>query len=167
MTRFPSTLAACALVLCSVRSAPAQDDLARVRLLVGDPIDVTESNGTVISGVLSNVTPAVIALGGHEMPIDSVLKIDRHGDPIWDGALIGAGVGLILSPIASEGCLQGSRVPCVLGPILVYGGIGALWDYLHVGRTTIYRRRPSSSPRVAVAPLLSPDAKGVRVGWSF
>lgn len=167
MMRLPSTLAACALVLFAVRSASAQDDLARVRLLVGEPVDVTESNGTMISGVLSNVTPALITLGGHEMPIDSVLKVDRHGDPIWDGALVGAGVGLILSPIESEGCLQGSRMPCVLGPILVYGGIGALWDYLHVGRTTIYRRRPSSPPRVAVAPLLSPDAKGMRIAWSF
>ncbi|MGE5242932.1 MAG: hypothetical protein ACM3SQ_01710 [Betaproteobacteria bacterium] len=160
-------VAASAMLLLHPTCAGAQDDLARVKRSIGDRVDITEADGIVISGVLRDVTTGTLALDGHEVALDSVLKIDRHGDPIWDGMLIGAGVGLALSPISAEGCLDGSRIPCVLGPMVLYGGIGALWDSLHVGRKTIYRRAPTSPVRIAFVPMVSPHARSIGLRWSF
>lgn len=160
------TIIIAALLFCSALPAYGQDNLARVARAVGDTVEVTDADGVVLSGVLGKVTDRTIVLASRELALEGVLKIDRRGDPIWDGALIGAGVGLAFSPGLTEVCLRESRAACALRPIVFYGAIGALWDKLHVGRTTIYRR-PGAGRHAAVVPFASRRATGVAVRWSF
>ena len=57
---------------------------------------------------------ATVQAAFRDFPLDTVLKVERRGDSLWDGFLIGAGVGFLFSPIWQEGCLHGSAVPCVV-----------------------------------------------------
>jgi hypothetical protein len=159
-------LAAVFLFACSA-PARAQGSLERLKLSLGDRVDVTERSGVITTGVLTDVTATAVQAGNRDFPIDSVLKVERRGDSVWDGLLIGAGIGLILSPIAQEGCLSGSKIPCVLGPMAVYGGIGALIDLGHEGKTTIYRAAPGGSKGARVAPIVAPGAGGLAVAIGF
>jgi len=159
-------IAAVILFACSA-PARAQADLQRLKLSIGDRVDVTDRAGVVTTGVLTNVTGASVEAGNRDFPLDSVLKVDRRGDSIWSGLIIGAGVGLLLSPVSEEGCLHGSRVPCVVGPMLLYGGIGALIDWGHEGKTTIYRATPSAGKGARLAPLLAPGAGGLALALGF
>jgi hypothetical protein len=159
-------VAAVFLLACSA-PALAQGSLERLKLSIGDRVDVTERSGVITTGVLTDVTSATVQAGNRDFPIDTVLKVERRGDSIWDGFLIGAGLGLILSPIAQEGCLNGSKIPCVLGPMVVYGGIGALIDMGHEGKTTVYRAAPNGSKGAHVAPIVAPGAGGLAVAIGF
>lgn len=159
-------LAALILFACSA-PARAQASLERLKLSLGDRVEVTERSGVITTGVLTDVTGAMVQAGNRDFPIDTVLKVERRGDPVWDGLLIGAGFGLLLSPLAEEGCLSGSRVPCVIGPMLVYGGFGALIDWGHEGKTTIYRAAPRAGKGARLAPIVAPGAGGVAVAIGF
>jgi hypothetical protein len=159
-------IAAVILFVCSA-PARAQADLQRLKLSIGDRVDVTDRAGVITTGVLTNVTGAAVQAGNRDFPLDSVLKVDRRGDSIWNGFIIGAGVGLLVSPIWQEGCLHGSSVPCIVAPMLVYGGIGTLIDLAHEGRTTIYRAAPGAGKGARIAPLITPNAGGLAVALGF
>jgi hypothetical protein len=159
-------MAAAILFACSA-PARAQASLERLKLSLGDRVDVTERSGVITTGVLTDVTAAAVQAGNRDFPIDSVLKVDRRGDSIWSGFIIGAGFGLLLSPIAQEGCLHGSGVPCVVVPMLVYGGIGALIDWGHEGKTTIYRATPGAGKGARIAPIAAPGAGGLAFAVGF
>jgi hypothetical protein len=158
---------AAAILLASSAPARAQADLHRLKLSIGDRVDVTDRAGVITTGVLTDVTGTLVQAGNRDFPLDSVLKVDRRGDSLWNGFIIGAGFGLLVSPIWEEGCLHGSSVPCVLAPMLVYGGIGALIDLSHEGKTTIYRAAPSSGKGAHLAPLVTPGAGGLAVALGF
>jgi hypothetical protein len=164
MRRF---IVATVILLASCVPARAQADLQRLKLSIGDRVDVTDRGGVITSGVLTDVTGTLVQAGNRDFPLDSVLKVDRRGDSVWSGFFIGAGFGLLVSPIWQEGCLHGSSAPCVVAPMLVYGGIGALIDLAHEGRTTIYRAAPSAGKGARIAPLVSPGAGGLAVALGF
>jgi hypothetical protein len=163
----PRLIMAAAILLACSAPARAQADLQRLKLSIGDRVDVTDRGGVITTGVLTDVTGNMVQAGNRDFPLDSVLKVDRHGDSIWSGLIIGAGFGLILSPIAQEGCLHGSPVPCVIGPMLLYGGIGALIDWGHEGKTTIYRAAPRAGKGARLTPLVAPNAGGLAVALGF
>jgi hypothetical protein len=106
---------------------------------------------------------------------DRVMRIrQRLHDPLANGALIGAGVGLaplagycLLARNSSESC-DSSVAPAVL----VYGGIGAAAgigiDALIKGRKVVYQAPGTASTRdVVISPLLAPRVRGVRVSMRF
>src|SRR5256885_12517977 len=103
------------MLLVVAAPAGAQTDLGRLKLALGDRVDVTDRSGAITIGVLTDVSDTTVIAGNREFPIDSIVKVDRRGDSIWSGFMIGAGFGLLLSPIAQEGCRHGSNVPCVVG----------------------------------------------------
>ena len=155
------------ILLASSAPARAQADLQRLKKSIGDRVDVTDRGGVITTAVLTDVSGATIQAGNRDFPLDNVLKIDRRGDSVWSGFIIGAGFGLLVSPIWQEGCLHGSPVPCVVAPMLVYGGIGALIDLAHEGKTTIYRAVPTAGKGARVAPLVAPGAGGFAVALGF
>jgi hypothetical protein len=158
---------AAAILLATSVSARAQADLQRLKLSIGDRVAVTDRGGVITSGVLTDVSGTMVQAGNRDFPLDSVLKVDRRGDSIWSGFILGAGFGLLVSPIWQEGCLHGSSAPCVVAPMLVYGGIGALIDLAHEGKTTIYRAAPSTGRGARIAPLVTPGAGGVAIALGF
>jgi hypothetical protein len=159
-------IAASVLFACSA-PASAQPSLDRLKIAIGDRVEVTERTGVITTGVLTDVSDTMVQAGNREFPIGTVLKVDRRGDSLWSGFIIGAGLGLILSPIAQEGCLHGSSVPCVIAPMLVYGGIGALIDLGHEGSTTIYRAAPGGAKGARIAPIVKPGVAAVAVAVGF
>jgi hypothetical protein len=159
-------IAASIVFTCS-SPASAQTSLDRLKIAIGDQVELTERTGVITTGVLTDVTDTTVQAGNREFPIGTVLKVDRRGDSLWSGFIIGAGVGLILSPIAQEGCLHGSTVPCVIGPMLIYGGIGALIDMGHEGKTTIYRAAPAAGKGAHITPVVKPGVTAVAVAVGF
>jgi hypothetical protein len=97
------------------------------------------------------------------LPTSRVQRIDLRGDPLKNGAIIGAsvyvGMGLLMVSSVSEELEARFVVPMMLTQAGVGALIGAGIDAMHKGRTPLYRRTASLS----VAPL----RKGVAVGMSF
>jgi hypothetical protein len=89
----------------------------------------------------------------------------RWGD---DGACRDGETRLFGLTIGAEGCLHESKWPCVNSGGIAYGLLGAIIDYAHKGRRTIYRS-PSAAPRkaVRVVPDIGPERKGVAVALAF
>jgi hypothetical protein len=51
--------------------------------------------------------------------------------------------------------------------MVVYGGIGALFDWAHEGKTTIYRAAPRDGKGARLAPIVAPGTGGVAVAFGF
>ena len=78
----------CALAT-STATAAAQTapDFSTLRLKVGDTIYVTDTaTGVEVSGPLKTFTAAQLSIDGYVFTPVPGLRIDRPGDPIWDGA---------------------------------------------------------------------------------
>ena len=87
------SLTTCGLVLsCAVAGAQSLEDFARLKVKPGDTVYVLdEQTGVEVTGPVRSVTPAELKVEGYSFkPMDG-LKIERRGDPIWDGALLGGG----------------------------------------------------------------------------
>lgn len=118
-----------------------------LRAKVGDSVFVTQ-DGIIVNGPITALSPSRLVVGSREFGAGTSLKIEKEGDPIWDGAVTGFFAGVLLG--SCSGCNDGQRVN-VLASGLVWAGIGALIDWAHKGKTTIYdatthREGVASSP---------------------
>jgi hypothetical protein len=80
------------------------------------------------------------------MPLSDVLRIQKSGDSLWNGALIGGIVlGVWCAMICGQGLNEAGQLPTT---VVVNGAVGALIgagiDAMHKGRTTIYTRPAAS-----------------------
>ena len=113
-----------------------------------------------VGGVIASLTPSSLVIDRYEFAPDTTLRIDRRGDPTWDGALKGAawGVvfngGLIAQPAAFARCIE------------IWSLVGWPVDVDHVGRTTIFQQnQPARGLRLA--PISDRDHKGVALAFRF
>ena len=142
------------------------------RLHPGDTIFVTTREGNETRGTLVRLTSTslVISVGRGEREILAVhiQSIEKRGDPLWNGALIGAGLfGVIAAlPAAIVGCdgCRGGVAGVVLEGVAIGAAFGMLVDWLHQGRTPIYRAPPAT---VRVLPVLDPGRRGVMLSIQF
>ena len=134
-------------------SATIQGGTYRIRLTTGEEI----------SGRLLKLGPDVLQIlvkGQHqEISFEQVLQVDREGDSLKNGAIIGAVVlGAWCTVICGQGLDDASQLPVA---VAVNAGIGALigagLDASSKHWTTIYRK-----PSAAAAP-----SKGTRVVVSY
>jgi hypothetical protein len=152
--------------------AAAQDapDFSSLDVKVGEKIYVTDmTTGVEVSGPLTALTQTQLGINGHVFAPAPALKIEKAGDPIWDGALIGAGIGTLSGlTIGSEACLHRSLWPCAVSGAVSWGLIGVLVDSLHHGRTRIYRS-PSNPPPASVrlVPLVDPRQKSIALAFAL
>jgi len=116
---------------------------------------VTERTGKETRGQLVSLTESVLVVNvsGAEQtfrPAD-VVRIERRGDSLKNGAIIGAAFGLITGALLNEcagggsgangeGCL-GARIGLALGGAAIWAAIGAGIDALIPGRTRIWPAR--------------------------
>jgi hypothetical protein len=161
----------CALAI-STATATAQTapDFSTLRLKVGDTIYVTDTaTGVEVSGPLKTFAPAQLSIDGYVFTPVPGLRIDRPGDPIWDGALIGFGVGALLgTTVGAEACLHRSEWHCVAEGGLTYALFGAFIDFVHKGRGTIYRGSSGSLGKsVRLVPEVGSGRKGVALAIGF
>lgn len=138
---------------------------------------VREHTGIETAGRLLSIDPAslVILADGAERRFEAgqVRQIDRRGDSLRNGALIGATIGMVLGALAAGvsdcpdprpggGC-PGTRVAMFATSTAVWTSIGTAIDAAIPGRTTIY---VATSPRrLSVTAAVSRSAAGLQVGW--
>ena len=153
----------------AVASAQTPPDFSALRANVGDQVVVTDAAGVEVGGRLTALSPSTLSIDGYAFTPADAIKIERPGDSVWNGAAIGYGVGALFGvTIGAEACLHGSTWRCVNAGGITYGILGAIIDYAHKGRRTIYRS-PSAAPRKAVrlVPDIGPERKGAAVVLAF
>ncbi len=164
---------AAAVILCAVvlLAGPvyAQSDFSAVRLKPGDVVYVTPPSGPEVTGRVTFVSPASIQVDGVEFKPEPGLQIRRRGDRVWDGALSGLVLGVVVQLVAGGECeVRRSSGECLAAAVIWGSGLGALIDGLHVGRTTVYvgtPAAPAASPRPVAGRPASAPTLGLR--WTF
>jgi hypothetical protein len=161
-------LSALALLLLFVGPArlagQTPQDFSQLKAKAGDIVYVTDlTTGVEVSGPLSDVSDLRLAIDGYVFAPAASLKIERRGDPIWDGAVYGFLLGALVSgTTGAEGCLNEPKAHCVLKDGLSFAALGALIDWMHKGRTTVYDSTPSAEHRTSMrfVPWISTHDKG-------
>ena len=144
---------------------------------------VLDDSGAETSGKLLRLNPdsLVVLVDGHERQFESarVTRIQKRGDSLRNGAIIGAVVGVAMGVVTAGisdcpgdhpggGC-PGSRAALFLVSTGVYSAIGTGIDALIPGRTTLYEapKAPPTADSGGSAPLAfrGRAAVNVRVRW--
>jgi hypothetical protein len=150
-------------------AAPAAaPDFSGIRLRVGDVVYVTDlETGVEVKGPIRSLSPGLLAIDGYRFEAGRSLKIERPGDPIWDGAAIGFGVGALFGvSIGSEACLHAPKWQCAVSGGVSYAALGALIDWAHKGRRFVYAT-DSTAASLHLVPRVSPREKSLALAWSF
>jgi hypothetical protein len=138
-------------------------------------IHVIDSRGLETTGVIrrhDNDSLVIMMAGGEDRVFrsDQVTRVERRGDSLKNGALIGAGVGALPALSLLGACSDEVLSTCESDMALivaisagVYGLLGAGIDAMIVGRTTVYRG-PAPPVRASLSPIVKPSADGTRLG---
>jgi hypothetical protein len=156
------TLIAVAVPLGASAQTPVPDLAGALRS--GDTVYVLDHALRETVGVFGRRTDDGIRLmvGGElrDFPMADVQQITRRGgDPIWNGALVGAAIGGVAAGVSTE------HVGMAVGGAVIYGAIGALVDWAVPGRVSVYRAPARRS--AAMMPIVDGAQRGLRVAVSF
>lgn len=155
-------------VLCSVLASSlgwAQDAFTHSVLRVGDRVEVIRTSGPPVRGTVRGVEPFALTVGEKTIPFEAGLRVDRRGDPLWNGFVVGMVTGATLgATIDRTGCFHGATLQCVLGPAAIFGALGAWFDHGHQRRTTVFVATPTT---VDVRPVISRAVQALSVRVSF
>lgn len=176
------------IVLIAPALAVAQEpvtsfDQLGMRLKPGDRIWVTDAKGREVDGRIQRVWADALTVDTETsttFPARDVNLIrEARPDSLWNGTLIGFGVGAApwcIAAAASHEAGTSVGVECLEGTV-VFGSIGALIglaiDAGHGKKLTVYRAPSTSEPggpghaRLSIAPVITPRRKGVAVSISF
>ena len=127
-----------ALTVCPTRASAQEIPAPNLEKVYVRSIDGFEIEGRLLR--LGPTSLSVFAEGAvRELPLEAVDRIERSGDRLRNGALIGAAVGgtLLSLTLAQAGS---DYLPMVLVGATTYAFIGAGIDAMIPGRTTIYAR---------------------------
>ena len=144
-----------ALMFGAVTGIADAQDFSTVRVAGLPRLYVEDRSGKEVAGRLISVSDAalVVAIDGAPRtftPAD-VTKVERRGDSLKNGMIIGAVVGLLGPLIADcpgtarvgrQGGCAGARVGYALGGMAIWAGIGAGIDALIPGRTRVWPVQP-------------------------
>ena len=110
-----------------------------------DRVVVTTTDGARIRGTVVCLTDHNLMLlrdgATRETPLSEIRRIDTRADPVWDGAVKGAAVPLVLWAVFCHDC----DAELWLKNVVAYGLIGATWDAVQRNHRTIYTGRPVAS----------------------
>jgi hypothetical protein len=146
------------------------DDLQRI-LKVGEKVVVTEDSGEQTRGKVANVsaTSLTVLTPGKQLFLERTVAQIRRSDSLWNGALIGAGVGGLTffagtgiedDPAVYYWLYIGSWLFPTTGAI-----VGALLDRA-TGNEPIYVTH-SRQPAVALSPWFGRKGTGISVSLRF
>lgn len=125
---------------------------------------------TPIHGFLTRLTKTELTLIDEDnqeqvIPLESVWKIERSGDRIWNGFAIGASIGFAAGlGLALE--VRGrpaEKATLAIYSAGIYGLMGAGIDAMHVGKTMVFEA-PGRKQGLTIAP--SRDLRGAMLGWA-
>jgi Outer membrane protein beta-barrel domain len=174
----PAFLLVCVLAAGAQQSADSQSPAV---LTPGDRVVIKDERQT-IRGILANLTPDEVTLEPDPMPIriplSTVRQIDRVGDPLFNGAAIGGGIGAAAALAAmaracsNSGC---SDTSSSLDPRITLLGalggaaLGAIIDAVMERPKTVYTAGSGQMPAFrasSVAAGGAPQVVFVRAGWA-
>jgi hypothetical protein len=149
----------------------------RLKIGEGDVIYITDTSGRESGASVIGLTDSalVVRMGGErrELVESDIGQIrQRLSDPLWNGALIGFGVGgaigVLPARLSSPPCRGGQ---CA-APVLALGALGAEsgvgLDALIKGRKVIYGPATrTAAVRVVLLPLMSSRSRGYVVAIRF
>ncbi len=147
MTRAMTGLLFVMLTTPAFAQAP-EPDVARIRTALLKEVRLTDSAGQRRSGVLDSIDASELTLltgdGTVTVPLTAVRRLDRRGDSLWNGILIGASVGVLaVSVTAGEARVGGANVAAYSAfGVGFYALIGAGIDALNNGWTTLSKEEP-------------------------
>ena len=151
--------------------ARAQPDFSGLKVKPGDFVYVTGPSGVVVGGPLTRILPSALTIDGHEFKPAPGLKVERLGDSLRNGTLIGMAVGAgLAAATGGQGCGSSRDCPKVaifVGSVTLYGAVGAFIDWRHKARTVIYDAPLVATPSVRITPEVTPASKALRVALSF
>ena len=172
---------ACVMAMALVAAPAAGQDATPRAGLNRDALStvyVLDDRGAETTGKLlrfDNESIAVLVNGQErQFELAGVRKIEKRGDSLKNGAIIGAVVGLVLGALTGGmadckqsdggfgGCGAGTRAGFALVSAGIYGAVGTGIDAAFQGRTTLYQKPLISSGLVASGPGAS---LGFSVRW--
>lgn len=110
-----------------------------------DRVVVTTADNAKIHGTVVCLTDNSLMLlrdgATRETALSQIKRIETRDDPIWDGAIKGAAIPLVMWAIFCHSC----NSEIMLKHVAAYGLIGATWDSLQRNKRTIYTGRPAAS----------------------
>jgi hypothetical protein len=141
------------------------------RLVESDELRITGANDVVGQGRLRAFDATSIRLTGPDggevvIERDRVRRIDRRGDRLLNGVLIGAAFGLFTIAAADP---MGADVGAAdyIGSTALWAGLGALFDHLRKGWTRVYDGPPvQPAARASRGFWIAPSTDGLRIGFS-
>jgi hypothetical protein len=141
------------------------------RISPGDTIFVITRTEGEIAGRFVRLLPdeLVVAstLGDQTIAFSNIGWIEKRGDPLWNGAVIGAGLmGFSMMGAAGASCSPNcsSQVPqALLAGLGVGAAIGAMVDWMIPGRTRVYGSLPSAADAGSFSSLWSQITPGDNV----
>ena len=171
-------ISALAALLFAPVVAQAQESLGGWRGLNSSSLDtiyVTDDAGRRTEGKLLRfeTDSLVMLVDGMERRFDQthVLRIDKRGDSLKNGALIGAALGVLFGSIAAGisdcpgedpgGSCAGTRVIGFAVSMGIYTAIGTGVDAMIVGRTRVF----DAGREVAIRGIHQGPQLALRVSW--
>ncbi len=161
---FSVTLSTAGAASAQVPPVASLDELAKV-LKPQAQVDVTTTDGKRTRGIVSAVDQSHLRLTAAAGPLDirrdQVKTVEtRRRDSLWNGLLIGAGVGAALGLIPDyyddcEECHDS-----LYGSIAVGAGVGLLIDAIRSSRQVVYKAPADKSTDIGVA--LGRESVGLR-----
>ena len=165
---------------CAARQPARSFSDLQQRLHSGDTVYVIDKTGSETKGHIVDVSPSALVLDVNgirrRMEQDSVRQVQRYGDSLWNGLLIGVAVGTAGSLIADptyERCKNEPQKLCAnpqtgqrVLAVGIMGAVGAGIDALIRGRKQVYLApgHPLQSARsLAVSPQFGPSAASLFV----
>lgn len=166
------------LVLCALMTVArpvAADEPSRtfddLRRLAAPIVFVRDTAGQETKGRLLQITDSSVILMTdgvtREIPQADVVRIDRHGDSVKNGAAIGAAIGVLLGTVAAVTYGKGAAGAAASIPLgaLFYGAMGAGIDALITARTPLYFAPSPSAATASPAGSVRRVAFVVRKTW--
>jgi len=177
MTRYVAILAAI-LVPGAVSAQGAAQSWPGLATVEPSTVYVLDDTGVETSGRLLRLDPdsLVLLVGDTERRFEAarVRRIEKRGDSLRNGAVIGAVVGAALGLLGTSladcpgsdpsGSCPGFRAAGALLSAGFYSAVGTGIDALVVGRTTWYEA-PAASPRSARMPHRGRIAFNMALRW--
>jgi hypothetical protein len=171
-------ITALAALLLTPALAQAQDVVGSwpgLKVAALETVYVTERDGRQTEGRLVGFAPdsVIVFVDGAEQRFarERVTRIERRGDSLRNGALIGAGLGVtfgLLAALGSDcpedfgGSCPGVRATYFALSTVAYTGLGAGIDGLIVRRTRVFEAGPPG-----VAARITPNGARLSVGFSW
>lgn len=110
-----------------------------------DRVEVTTTDNAKVRGTVICLTDQSLLLlrdgATSETPLSAIKKIETRSDPVWDGAVKGAAIPLVMWAVFCHDC----DADIMLKSMVAYGMIGATWDAVQRNTRTIYAGRPTAS----------------------